>query len=51
MYEMGPTIQENNAIDIIQEITKNPGVALKVETQGLDAVLKVLEESNKFKVI
>jgi|688.fasta_scaffold396147_1 fructose-specific phosphotransferase system component IIB len=51
MYEMGPTIQENNAMDIIQEYTKNLGVVLKVETQGLDSVLKVLEENNRFKVV
>ena len=47
IYEMGPTIQENNAMDFAQEYTRIHGIELKIETQGNDSVLKVLEVANR----
>ncbi len=47
IYEMGPTIQENNAMDFAQEYTRLHGIELKIEAQGNDSVLKVLEVANR----
>jgi hypothetical protein len=51
MYEMGPTIQENNAMDFAQEYTRLHGIELKIEAQGNDCVLKVLEVANRMIVV
>jgi hypothetical protein len=51
MYEMGPTIQENNALDFAHEYTKTHSLELRVETLGQDSVLKVLEAGNRMAVV
>jgi hypothetical protein len=48
---MGPTIQENNGLDFVQEFTKNHTVELKVELGGKEEVLKVIEPANRTSVV
>lgn len=51
MYEMGPTIQENNALDFAQEYTRTHSIQLRVEAQGPDGILKLLEGNNRATVV
>jgi hypothetical protein len=44
---MGPTIQENNALDFAHEFTKNHSLELKVIALGYEKVVEVLEGKNR----
>ena len=44
---MGPTIQENNALDFAMQFAKNHTIELKVEAKGKQQILDILTQENK----
>ncbi len=51
LYEMGPTIQENNALEFAMEFAKNQSVELVVKTLGEEEILSVLGSENRETVV
>ena len=48
---MGPTIQQNNALDFAMEYTKNHTVQLKIQVDGAEDVINKLNPQNKLTVV
>lgn len=51
MYEMAPTIQENNGLDFAMQFAKNHTIQLKIEAMGPQQILDLLLPENKQVVI
>lgn len=47
LYEMGPTIQENNALDFAMEFAKNHTLELRIEALGNPDILALVNQDNK----
>ena len=51
MYEMAPTIQENNALDFAMQFAKNHTVELKIEVMGSEQIIGLIAPENKLAIV